>query len=179
MRSKVVINLSTDDPLEAEILDMLTEIKSSHRKQERLRSLLKGGYNLFYKNMSADRAMTEAFDKQDVALILSLFGKGGTRSGLPEAISEPSVAVSDKSEVRVHDPVVSRENANDVKRSAVQKESVDSNVIKESPSKYQEISPQIDDEKPAFLEFDPSLMQLEQVDDEHDFVDPLARLLSK
>lgn len=75
MRSKVIINLSTDDPVEAEILDMLTGIKTSHRKQERLRSILKSGYNLLYKNMSADMAMVEAFDKQDVALILSLFGK--------------------------------------------------------------------------------------------------------
>lgn len=86
MRSKVIINLSTDDPVEAEILDMLTGIKTSHRKQERLRSILKSGYNLLYKNMSADMAMVEAFDKQDVALILSLFGKAPVQSQSDEGV---------------------------------------------------------------------------------------------
>jgi hypothetical protein len=87
MRTKVSVNLSTDDPLEAELLDMLATIKSTHRRQERLRSLLKAGFNLFYKNMAPERAMSEAFDKTDVALILSLFGKDGAGSKRNEALA--------------------------------------------------------------------------------------------
>jgi hypothetical protein len=110
MRTKVAINLSTDDPLEAEILDMLATIMSTHRRQERLRSLLKAGYNVLHRNMAPEQAMTEAFDSHDVALILSLFGKGAFGGG--PAMPQPQQTRSDPplnhEPSRSHQPIVER-----------------------------------------------------------------------
>ncbi|MEG0867355.1 MAG: hypothetical protein RSG77_09905 [Hafnia sp.] len=184
--------MSTDDPLEAEILDMLSDIKSSHRKQERLRSLLKGGYNLFYKNMSADMAMVEAFDKQDVALILSLFG-GASASDSPQAPKRPQAPAQANPDLVLEKtvqparqipeativPEPSREN---LPKPSLSKP-VEAPPLKHNPGAYKEVAPLLIEDEPIELaDFDPSLLELESSESAEDtktFVDPLKRILNK
>lgn len=199
MRQKVTINLSTDDPLEAEILDMLSGVPTSHRKQERLRGILKSGYNLLYKNMNADRAMAEAFDKQDVALILALFGRNGapavehqeSNQRAPQATQEPAMDYR-KPEPKVIESKPAREEKVAPALLADQPTSTESvkevktvNTRQEPRSAYKEIVPVLlEDEKVELVDFDPGLLELEKPEPVNsgasdEYVDPLKRLLNK
>jgi hypothetical protein len=202
MRQKVTINLSTDDPLEAEILDMLSGVPTSHRKQERLRGILKSGYNLLYKNMNADRAMAEAFDKQDVALILALFGRNGapavehqeSSQRAPQLIQEPAIDYRRPEPKVIESPPAREEKVAQAVAPILQPDQPIStetvhevrtvNTRQDSRSAYKEIAPiHLEEEKVELVDFDPGLLELEKPEPVHaasdEYVDPLKRLLNK
>jgi len=209
MRSKVVTNLDTSDPLEAEILDMLSGMKSSHRRQERLRSLLKAGYNLLHKNLGKEQAIAQAFDRldhSDFSMILSLFAQSGQfMSSAPPAaapaapapaslaaqetrsspINEPPKAHVDKPPVIASEPIGAQQPAVAPVEEANPRVAAPTPIAEPSPAagrgRYEEVSASLDDfDDSSFLDVDPHIMEIEgKKQESDDFVDPLQRLFRK
>ncbi|MDU8351351.1 hypothetical protein RYA05_05480 [Pseudomonas syringae pv. actinidiae] len=191
MRSKVVTNLDTSDPLEAEILDMLAGMKSSHRRQERLRSLLKAGYNLLHKNLGKEQAIAQAFDRldhSDFSMILSLLAQNNQFLAPGSDVVQPLVPPSAAPQVMRQEAmpsvappgVVSQDSVGPdvelaVNEPVVAHKEVSAKVVEPVRGKYEEMTTSLDD----FLDVDPSLMDMERGKaDEDEFVDPLKRLFS-
>lgn len=190
MRSKVVTNLDTSDPLEAEILDMLAGMKSSHRRQERLRSLLKAGYNLLHKNLGKEQAIAQAFDRldhSDFSMILSLLAQNNQflAPGSTSVQSPVSPPVTVHMERRPLDaPEVAEPDSRIVSQKEVgnaparASEVAPVRIVEPVKVKYEEVSTSLDDyDDSSFLDVDPSIMEMEiKKTDDDEFVDPLKRL---
>jgi hypothetical protein len=193
MRTKVTINLSTEDPLEAEILDMLSTIPSSHRRQERLRNFLKAGYNMFYKNMGPEQAMTEAFDSHDVALILSLFrNAGGVAPVAPAVASIPVTVQHSESPPAYQNPPADRrpppsqeptQRAPEAPRA--QREPVKAPMVKMPALRgYKEVSGVLEDVDTSgenFVDVDPGILEPSSQSDIEipAIIDPMLKLFGK
>lgn len=197
MRSKVVTNLDTSDPLEAEILDMLSGMKSSHRRQERLRSLLKAGYNLLHKNLGKEQAIAQAFDRldhSDFSMILSLLAQNNqflSQSPVPVDVAAPLTTppsgVDQPPGPLVVAPEAPLSERADASSPGVVKEAMriadepPAKIIVPPRAKYEELDTSLDDfGGSSFLDVDPSLLAMEREKaDGDEFVDPLKRLFGR